>query len=536
MPSPRAQGAGASMMSLLVQVVSTFVALLLATIAAYAIFLWTNQTSVDADLRSAGSEISKDIAEAAVLWAPPLYTDIFLMQEYRSRFPDESDAMLLRRLASDVAQLQLAVEYAELTKAGRDDAPQSAAQSLEAVAAQGNAPGALRGRLAAWIMQQSVGTLVAIGPSPSVVVWAPGQNISLHADPGRTLFPDGALGAEAWLVRCGLTTSAIQSLSPSFIREPLIADLQSHLAADTHAKGVAGTFDYTAWWLRMEGLSQKLVAHGSRVAALVSLRESYDLDSRFRHRGWVALLGVILTAVGLALPLWLVACGQEAAVPAGVNLAITACALTLCTAIGWLVWSDLIPRQRFALVRYLKPLQSEIAMIANDGRARVSFDLSLINAIVSDKSRTGIDAATRSRVERLQLLLLESGRSSEALVRALSDALSADALILSYRGNFGGSVIPAITFIERGEAIAAAIPPGGSVSIEAERAHVSTQLLNLRIPSEESAAREVRERLGVIASKMRAQSQYGRHMESRRQLEKELPGIADWLERRAKEE
>jgi hypothetical protein len=516
------------MMSLIAQLVTTYLALVLATLAAYAIFLLTTQATIDADIQKLGGEIKQDVADAHVLDAPVLYADIFLLQEYRKEHPGDSDLALLSRIASELSFAALPFPEGEAQSF-------PSAEAMLTLAAKGNMPGPIRGRLAVWTIRESFGALVGRRGDLGVSAFVLGQQVRTNFGSAKLLFPEGPLAVDPWLDRASLATGAVSAVLFPFQRPVLVADLDKYVKGAEMRRAISA-YDFKTWWDRAESLRQTVVSRSTQLVTLASLRNAFAIETRLRSMKWIALLGGLLLLLGIVVPLWVMGLRLEDAMPPPANLGLTMAVLSVSVGLGWLVGSDITARPSTSAVRHLEPLLEQIRAFRQTGRSNVTLSLELVNEALADQSRDGLTRGERIVVHRLQVAILKSNEASDKVVELLSEAFRQDSLLQAHnKPGIGGTSLSPLALIEHGTGDSVAgIKSAGSVSIEATRGHVSSTLLALRLPSDETSRERIWHELDTVAESARRRPECGAYLSARVELDRELEQCQGWLEHRIK--
>jgi hypothetical protein len=404
-------------------------------------------------------------------------------------------------------------------------------------AARGNLPGPLAGRLAVWIIEEALRSLV-----PSHVPWPGKTRVQSYPQDPRglsvqheSLFPFGPLGVETWRSDFRSARSTIDLLS-GFSRDFFLDDVANFLKAAGPHYRPWGRHSYEKWWSDADQTISDVARHDRRLAGLVILREASTFPARLPHLRWLVLLASMLALVGIFIPLVVSSLRLEEASPPSVNVALTLASFVFAISAGALLWFDLSrpPEREFLALRYLRPLREQLTVATTRGRSLVSVGgLDLVSQATQSAGAL-LPAKGRALLIECEEALRTSNRASETMASVVATELLASEILKRYAADpmSGGRSLQVLELLDDGLRAQRLqeITPGQRAIVHDERGpRVTTDLLKIRIDSVE-AAESVRAEFDRVYGLCRAKREHTVYEAARRRMEEACARLLEWLE------
>lgn len=511
-------------MGLLAQIVAGFVALALTLVAAYVVFLSSSRANLEAEVQREGQQIAEYLRRTDIFEPQPPYIDIYLLQAYQKKHPDLSKRKLLYRIAYDLTSATVfhSVDFSEFFE----------------IAQRGNIPGKLSGRIALWVVQQSLASLVPRETEwPRTVANFPEipQSFSLLH---RASFPFGPLGLNTWLDEFKLVRETIALITFPIHRRFFLEDLR--LFFDEAEKDALPwqRFDYKQWIENVEKSTEEITIHTSHISSLLGLRDTFSTAIRLPNLRWFIMLTMLLFCLGIVIPLIIVGLRLESDVPLAVNMTILSITIAVSFGVAWILGSDLArdPEQKLMQVRYLIPLRDQILTDRQKRNAEVTFDFDLVNFILDERNMLKLNQKECQLLEEYRTAVLTSNSASEETARVLADKLRSNAILAKYKPEpeAGGRSLSILRPLDESSwrEFANDIRSGLEVIIQDNRGHVTSDILKLRFPDDEKEEEQVRLELEHLYQEYKSQREYKEFEDSRKNLEKRQEEVLSWLPRK----
>lgn len=513
-------------MGIIPQITTTFIALVLTLLAGYVVFLSTTRANIEGEIQVEGAKIVDELQRSATFEVPLPYTDIFLLQHYQAKYPNLSGPTLPYRIVFDLQ--------------GRFLFDKESMKETLDIAAKGNAPGNLSGRITLWAVQQSVASLL-----PSRVPWPGHRSVRTFGDlpassqePQEALFPFGPLGVDNWVRQFRIVQETMALVTSPISRDIALGDLQEFLRdAPEFYKRFQG-YNYGDWLVKMDSTLAALATSADRISSLLRLKDTFSITSRLPNLGWVLVLGILLSLVGLVVPLMILSLGLEKEVPSAVNLAIMPTMLIFILATIGVLALDITksPDQQFAEIRYFLPLRDQVLSDKGKKYAEITFSFDLVSGILSDADRLGLSKKEAKLLEEYRTAIKNSNFASERAAGELAIKMQSSAILNRHKAppGSGGTSLPVLGLLGTDNKVLSSLKLqlGANIIIQAVRGHVTTDLLVLRIPEAQKGLEEIEEELGRIYETFRRDKSYEGLTKARAELDNVRQSVLKWLNER----
>jgi hypothetical protein len=426
------------MMGVIAQITTTVVALVLTLLAAYIVFLSTSQANVEAEIQSEGAKIVELLRKSPTHRLQIPYLDMFLRQHYQQKHPELSGASLLYRIVFD----------AHFSKGLMERNPE-----VEEVAATGNEPGELTGRVTLWAVQESFTMLAPSQVAHPIysIARSYGTTPNTSPEPQEALFPFGLLGVENWLREFRIVEQTVSLANIFPVKNLTVESVKSFLknASDFYKKYSVN--DYGEWLTEMETAVAEVAEHATRVSSFLRLRDSFSIASRLPRLKWLVPLGTILLLAGIIIPLLILALGYDGEVPPQVNVAVLTVVLVTSIAVICLMGVDIAksPNEEFASIRHLTPLQEQLLSDNDKEYRQVSFSFDLVSGILVDSDKLGLSPKEEKLLSRYRDAVRASNLESDAAATELGLQFQASDTLKRYRAplHSGGTGFPILSLL-----------------------------------------------------------------------------------------
>ncbi|HEX3034712.1 MAG TPA: hypothetical protein VHT73_06190 [Thermodesulfobacteriota bacterium] len=348
------------MLSLLAQIVTTFLAILATFLAAYGIYLISNQANIDAEIQKEGTEIVNKLQKAPIKKIPLLYHDIDLYSSYKIQNPDLGGIDLLQKIARD-----LLFEKDKIVE----------------IATEGNVSGKATGRVAFWLLQRSLDSL-----APNKVYW-PGRGglitSSSRSSEQESLFPFGPIGVKNWLQDFPKVNYVLKFLLLN--KDIFLSDYKQFLAeldSPWKEQDYLHKFDYASWLNEMEDTVDSIENNYNNVSSLIRLKDNYSIKNRLSHLKWILALSVASFLLGVFLPLLTIGLEIESEVPSIVNILFLLVNVIVIFGIIIQLGLDISvsSHNKYAIYRYYISLRDQLLADQKKGLEELTFDHELVRS------------------------------------------------------------------------------------------------------------------------------------------------------------
>jgi hypothetical protein len=495
------------MMGVLSQIAATFLVLFLTLLVVYIVFLSTSRTNFDAEIQAEGYKIANILRSVDIVFnSPHYYSDAFLLATYQSKHPQLSRLELLEKIVDDLVlgAVHHSTDLSELYR----------------IAERGNRPGRLPGRIALWIVKESV-FLINSRPAPTQ----------------EMLFPFGPLGVESWLRDFNRALRNVRIISSPVIKEILLNDLQQFIDNTPENNTIFGQFDYRVWLGNTRETVEEIESHTSQIVRLLRLRDTFSIKARLPNINWFLMLASMLLCMGIIIPLGIIGLGLESSTPPAVNITIMFVVVLISLGIGWLLRNDLTtsPERHLAQIRYFIPLRDQILAEQRERNSRVTFDIGPVNVLLEDTATVDLSRKDRRVLEDYRNAVGTSNAASERMSGVVESQLRSSAILARYvLGELESSNTTLPILMPLGDAgawgkFSSEMRSGIGITIQDNRGHVTSEILKLRLPASDIEVEQVRMELSRIYRECESREEHTEFTNARHRLAQMQQHVLAWL-------
>lgn len=505
------------MISTLAQIITTFLAIMATFLAAYGIYLASTQANIDAEIQQGGAEIVNELQRAPVDKIPLAYFDIFLLNHYRTKYPNLGGIDLFEKATTDLIL--------------------STDPSAMEIAEKGNIPGRVRGRVAFWVLMRALDYL-----APGKVYW-PGRHGLITSSTSYTeqefLFPFGPIGVKNWLEDFAKVQHIFKVILSTVYRYFILEDYRQFLkeldspwkeAKDLHE------FDYSKWLSEMEFTLDSIGKHYNRILILTRLKESYSIKNRIPHLSWILILSSFSFLLGILLPLGILGLGVESKVPQTVNLILLIVNMTLILGISIQLGLDIrvSSYKKFPIYRYYISLRDQLVNDQKKGPEELTINHDLVSQLLIDQKEIGLSQQSVQILEEYKNAVHQYNISSERLAGLLAEEIQSSGILAKHKVE-SETEVQATTGIlvlleqnARKDFIDHNLNPGKTILIQVQHGHVTENLIKLKSPEDKKQLEAFANEINRIYKAYEDHQNYKDYELARKNLRESQQRLLDW--------
>lgn len=273
------------------QIVAVVVSLAASLLAAYAIYLKTNQSQIDSKILKCGQNIASCISRFEPAKTPYRLDHNKLFWEYKNEFPKLSKIQLLNRIGQDLSFCRI----------GDNDShglflKRFKASDYEIYAGDGLP---YRGRLQLWLITQYYSLM---DPASREVIIFPVHSDEVqekyYGAQKKQLFPHGIVGVKKWLFEYKIIYNSLIYLFQNSYKE----DYDKY-KEEVNKNGEKEDIDYGEYVENLEKIIGDINKEVNEVESLVMYRNTLSLTKALPNINWIITSGILLVVVGILAPL-----------------------------------------------------------------------------------------------------------------------------------------------------------------------------------------------------------------------------------------
>jgi len=499
-------GAKNKMIQQLPQVISGLLAIAVAALAAYWIYLNQTSESISERINDEGRSIVR-IAEEFPYNKNPFWMGSHLLDKYRELYPDKRDIDLLNHIGNDLLTIGLNPEI------DKDDAIRKRFASFSS----DDLP--VNGRIYFYLMYQYIENALIRRPGAHAAygffretereAWVNERGI---------MFPYGPVGLQTWIERYRSIRGPYKILHQW--RDVFLKDYDDYLTGlqDPKDKKFYSRFNHSMWLDKASHVFAGIEEPAQRIESLLYSQQSFSTDKRIPHVGYILALCGLSFLIGVIIPLVHLSISNKAdEIPTTYNLILLVMAFLPLYGSVHVFVSDLVQQSRSGQrVEYLTPLVRQIRALSDSKLDHVTYGYEYANAVI-DSKEVSISGALRKVLIEYVAAVKDSNAISRKISGQLADALNTDTTLGAHKSASGGGLAVSILDpLTRPAGIHFEI--GQMVLFEIEHDGYLKDAFVLQMPHDAKESLAVKEAVKQIYTGFTKKEQYSAYMKARSSL------------------